>query len=44
MNQDVLESGKFLPLDLDSWTLESGFQLKESGIQVPLTGNPESST
>ena len=35
--------GSFCPWKLDSWTLESGFQLKESGIQVPLTGNPESS-
>ena len=33
----------FLMWNLESWALESGIQLNESGIYVPLTENLESS-
>ena len=42
--QEVFACGTNGYRNLKSWDLESGIQLKESRIQVPLTKNPESST
>ena len=41
--QEIFACGTNGWWNLNSWDLESGIPLKESGIQVPLTKNPESS-
>ena len=42
--QEIFACGTNGKWNLKSWALDSGIQLKESGIQVLLTKNSESST